>query len=318
MKCRVCANSHGNKAYQFREMMFGFRDNFIYFECFKCGCLQIKDFPKDMLKYYPSNYYSFTLLPPEVFNNPVKNVMKRVRDLAIIHNKGIINKFLLRKFSDPQIRSLSVLNITRNSRILDVGCGSGGLLYRLKNANFQNLLGIDPYIKSDIKYPIGLTILKKSIHELSGEWDLIMLHHSFEHAPDPLETLKSCTKLLANEGTIMIRIPTVSSFAWRYYKNNWVQLDAPRHLFLHSVDSIKILSSRAKLKLVDLIYDSTEFQFWGSEQYAKDIPLESEKSYSKNSSKSIFSKERIDMFKQLAEFLNFQSQGDQASVYFKK
>jgi len=36
-------------------------------------------------------------------------------------------------------------------------------------------------------------------------------------------------------GWCVIRIPTVSSFAWEHYREQWVQLDAPRHFFLHKV-----------------------------------------------------------------------------------
>jgi len=31
-----------------REMMYGFRDEFIYIECSECGCLQIAEIPEDI------------------------------------------------------------------------------------------------------------------------------------------------------------------------------------------------------------------------------------------------------------------------------
>ena len=40
-------------------MMFGLRDEFVYFECQECHYLQIKEFPKDMSIYYPDKYYTF-------------------------------------------------------------------------------------------------------------------------------------------------------------------------------------------------------------------------------------------------------------------
>ncbi len=59
--CEICNNSTGNKSYVVREMMFGFRDEFEYFECAECRCLQIKDIPVNISKYYPEEYYSFKL-----------------------------------------------------------------------------------------------------------------------------------------------------------------------------------------------------------------------------------------------------------------
>ena len=42
-ECRICNNPENNKSYFIREMYIGTREEFEYFECSKCGCLQIKD-----------------------------------------------------------------------------------------------------------------------------------------------------------------------------------------------------------------------------------------------------------------------------------
>lgn len=63
MKCRICGNNKNNKIYQVKEMMFGFRDKFDYFQCATCNCLQISEIPCEISKYYPDNYYSFRSLP---------------------------------------------------------------------------------------------------------------------------------------------------------------------------------------------------------------------------------------------------------------
>src|SRR5206468_2718584 len=58
-RCRLCGNDAGNRAFVAREMMFGLREAFDYFECAACGCLQIAQVPRDLSKYYPPQYYSF-------------------------------------------------------------------------------------------------------------------------------------------------------------------------------------------------------------------------------------------------------------------
>ena len=116
----------------------------------------------------------------------------------------------------------------------------------------------------------------------------------------------------------MIRIPLVSSEAWEKYGTDWVQLDAPRHFFLHSIESIKILAGETGFSIKEVAYDSDEGQFWGSEQYLKDIPLVAENSYARNPAKSIFSQEEIKNFKAMARELNSSSRGDQAAVYLVK
>ena len=145
-----------------------------------------------------------------------------------------------------------------------------------------------------------------------------MVHHSLEHIMDQESTIKKAASLLSDTGTLLIRIPVVSSFAWKYYNVYWVQLDAPRHFFLHSIFSIKLLAEKCGLKLHSHNFDSDCFQFWGSEQYIRNIPLRSETSYAVSRRKSIFSKKQISLFSKKADYLNSISQGDQVSFYFKK
>ena len=73
---------------------------------------------------------------------------------------------------------------------------------------------------------------------MEGQWDVIMFHHVFEHLEDPFGMLRACWRLLSDAGCCLLRIPTVSSYAWKHYGGNWVHLDAPRHFFLHSRQSI--------------------------------------------------------------------------------
>ena len=68
--CRICGNAEGNHAYDVREMMFGTRETFRYFQCGRCHCLQIARIPDDMSRFYPGNYYSFDPSPPEPPGGP--------------------------------------------------------------------------------------------------------------------------------------------------------------------------------------------------------------------------------------------------------
>lgn len=298
--------------------MFGMRDAFTYLECSHCRCVQLADAPTDLDKYYPSNYYSISVSPELLVNNPIKRRLGGLRTLYGTTNRGVIGRMLYNRKPDSHARYLLKAGVTKDSRILDVGCGAGITLYMLRNAGFSHVTGMDPFIKDTITYKNGLTIHKQGIHEMHGTWDVIMFHHSFEHVPDPLETLVAVSRLLAPEGTCLVRIPTSSSYAWEHYRTNWVQLDAPRHYFLHSVASMEYLASQAGLIVDEVIYDSTAFQFWGSEQYARDIPLESPQSYKNNPLQSFFTPEQIATFNQRATELNQHKLGDQAAFYLKK
>jgi len=317
--CRICSFSGDSPVYTVREMMYGLRDEFCYFQCAKCQCLQIAEFPADMSSYYPQDYFSLSQSPEKLYSNPLVTWVRRKRDSSSILNEGIWGR-LIRVFYPEclDMASLSRLKLTRKKRIVDVGCGTGFLLYYLKEAGFENLLGVEPHIAADINYPNGLTIKKARIHELDEEQDIIMFHHSFEHLPNPIETLEAVYRLMPSGGICMVRIPLVSSEAWRKYGIHWMQLDAPRHFFLYSLDSLNILAEKTKFKIKEIVYDSNESQFWASEQYLQDIPLLAENSHARNPAKSIFSKAEIENYKKMAHKLNMESQGDQAAVYMVK
>ncbi|MFT2010391.1 class I SAM-dependent methyltransferase [Pontibacter sp. 13R65] len=160
------------------------------------------------------------------------------------------------------------------TRLLDMGCGIGGYTYPLYELGMKKVMGADPFIPATIVYPNGFKVQKSYISDIEGQWDVIIYNHSFEHVPDPLENLLAVEQLLAPDGTCVIRIPTVSSYAWEHYSTDWFQLDAPRHFFLHSIESMNVLAGKAGLEVVDVVYDSTAAQFIHSEKYRQDIPLQ--------------------------------------------
>ena len=316
MICKICGNSENNKAFQIREMMFGFREEFTYFECSKCGCLQIAEIPKNMGKYYPANYYSFK--KEEGANNFIKQILKRKMGEYALFKKGLIGKAIYMKYPNPFFDMISRMGVNYNSRILDVGCGAGNLLYSLNETGFKNLVGVDPYINEEV-IDGQVKILKKTIHELSGsqKFDLIISNHSFEHISDQLETLVKVSKILSENGVCLIRMPVKTEYIWNRYGVNWVQIDAPRHFFIHTIKSFTYLAKKAGLVIKDITFDSTEFLFWGSEQYKRGIPLRAEDSYSVNPKKSIFTAKQIRAFRKLAKELNKNNQGDQAAFYLR-
>lgn len=317
MECRICGNAVGNREYVVREMMYGIRDEHTYFQCQSCDCLQISSVPDNIATYYQNSYYSYAKPKKQSY---LRQFLVTARDSYAIKGKGWLGRAVSRRFPHRNCAFLEPLraSLTPNSRILDVGCGSGQLLTSFHNAGYTNGLGVDPFLDEDLVYPNGLRIQKCTLDEIGGEFDLIMFHHSFEHIPDQDKTLEKVRKLLAPQGWCVIRIPMVDCSAWQIYGTNWVQIDAPRHFFLHSRRSLNQIAARNGLSVRKVVYDSSGFQFWGSEQYVRDIPLRDPRSYAVNPSQSIFSEQDLMEFTRRADELNTQQIGDQASFYLQR
>ncbi len=319
--CQICENTEHNTTYEVREMMLGLRDMHTYFECAECGCLQIANVPKNIQEYYPNeDYYSYDAVKAV---SGIKGKLIKMRDRYAATGSCFVGRLMQRIQPHDKLPSLRHADINLDSKILDVGCGAGHLLHSMQEAGFKNLLGVDPFNAKELNYDNGLNIKPKSIHDLSAkedgdDWDLIMFNHSFEHVFDQHDVLEKVMELLKPDGICMIRIPTVTSWAWRSYGVDWVQLDAPRHLFLHSLQSMNVLAEQEGFKLENVVYDSFAFQQWGSEQYKKDIALHDENSYAVNPTKSPFSDADIREFEAHSKELNASKAGDQAAFYLRK
>lgn len=314
--CRICGSQIDGHWYRVKEMMFGLHDEFLYFQCSRCGCLQIANIPEDMSRYYPANYYSLQKDDGEKFSG-LKGRLRRLSLSALIFNRNAFDRLIRRLYSPISLRVLRDLKVTRDTRILDVGCGSGRkFLYPLAELNFRRIAGCDPFLEHDIEYHNGLKIYKSDIFAVQGQWDIITYHHVFEHVADPLQNLMKVRELLTESGICILRMPTVSSFAWEHYRECWVQLDAPRHYFLHSIESVQHLAAKAGMSLFRLEFDSTYKQFADSERYLLGEPLRSPRK--RGLSNFIKRKMKKVRYTRMASRMNRLQKGDQAVFFLRK
>jgi len=319
MHCRICGNNRDNTPHVFRERMYGLGDEYPYFECSLCGCLQIEQIPEDLSQAYPSGYCGWFLDPEQVLRGRLRPYAWRLRDRYALFGRGLVGKMLSRRLpAMPAMHALAGAGVSEQTSVLDVGCGSGLFCYALRNAGFRKVLGIDPHIPLSIRYGNGLEVRRQSLDSTRGEWDAVTFIDSFEHIDDPAGALAKAASLMSPGGSCIIRTPVVPNHAWSRYGEHWVQADAPRHLHIQSRRSMGILAEAAGLKVERVVYDSTDFQFWGSEQYMRGIALRDEDSYFVNPRGSRFSDAEIREYRRQAEELNRQELGDNAVFYLKR
>lgn len=273
-RCLICGDCREHHQFFVREMYYGTREEYLYIECKSCGTLQLTDIPVDLSRHYPSDYYSFSASVKSA--SAFEIMLRRSRTNAWLGAPTSVTGRLFAKISKRRPEYLEWfegLGISTNSRILDVGCGSGQLLLRLRRDGFTNLKGIDPFLEQPLSYGPGLNLVNHPVHAERGKYDLVMFHHSLEHMTDPVETLKHAKGLLAANGYVLVRVPLAGCYAWRKYRQHWYAIDAPRHLFIPSSRGMFLLSKEAGLSICRRFFDSGPGELLASENYLHDIPL---------------------------------------------
>jgi SAM-dependent methyltransferase len=319
--CRICGNVAFHATHRIKEMMFGSREEFEYFECRRCSCLQIAQIPDDLERHYPNYYYSQApRREPEPSRGAKRLLLQWYCRSATVNPASVWRQLVRSRLPVPgdfvEFGEYLLNSGLRSSdeRILDVGCGASP--YRLAafhRCGFERVEGIDPFVKDDLTYH-GVPVRKTTIAECSGTYGLIMFHHSLEHVPDPRGALASAARLLRPGGTCLVRVPVFGTYFWRRFGVNWVEIDAPRHLYLMAPETIGYLANETGFRVRKCYFDSAAWEVAGSLRYERGLPLRDDP----QSSASPFTKSDLAPFQKQVEELNRLCTGGRACFYLDR
>lgn len=95
-------------------------------------------------------------------------------------------------------------------RVLDVGCGSGFLLHRLRESGWATQgIDLDTDCVAFCRETLGLQVSLQSINDFASpqKFNAVIMTDVFEHFPDPVHVLKKLHGLLASSGVLVIKVP---------------------------------------------------------------------------------------------------------------
>ncbi len=300
--CKFCKSADLSE-FNATERMLGLGGDFVYQECRDCGSLQLKNVPEDFTPYYSNSvYYSFS---PLIKSSRLRKILKGIR-------LWVFFRFRLNFLAPVYGYWLKKVHSGFQSQIADVGCGNGQLLYELHASGYKNLFGFDPFLEKSLCLENGLELKKASLMDSERIFDLIMMHHSFEHMEFPDQVLSACFERLKPGGQLLIRTPVADAAIWKEKREFWVQLDAPRHLVIPTVGGLRTLAEQKGFRLLEVEFDSDEFQFWGTHLYEQGQKLD------QALIPQYIDQKLMDQYKEKALRYNREGQGDQVCFYLQK
>lgn len=146
-----------------------------------------------------------------------------------------------REYADDFIRFLKNMFSTDRFdgvRILEIGCGTGYLLYLLKNLGAE-VTGIEPGPHGQDgshKYDVPIVHDFFPSSKIRGQYDLVILYGVVEHIENPLSFIREVASLLVSDGKIALAVPDCSP----YIISGDVSLLFHEHWNYYTQDTLKI------------------------------------------------------------------------------
>ena len=216
-----------------------------------CGLVWLDPAPleTELWKAY-ANYHTHTRDSSKGFEKPILSISNRLIKLALLPiwiSNGLKN--------DMDYLRYMTLKDEPAGRLLDVGCGAGRLLNRMRKRGWEvEGTDFDPQATSRVSARYGIKTHTGDLAActLPGEsFDAITMSQTIEHLHNPRLTLEECMRVLKPGGLLIMTTPNVSSIAAAEFGPFWRGWEPPRHLHMFSVASLKQFSQRVGFEIIE-------------------------------------------------------------------
>lgn len=287
--CPVCRALAARFFFRSPDRIWGTPGEFTYRRCRRCRTVfqDPRVVTEDLSLCYPDDY--FTHEPAKEINEePIPGgagmrrfpqlrekirsaILGAVRGARVPGLAGLLGRILARSrrlreraFYDCVVDEL-IPSSPNRLRALDVGCGAGKMMLMLKRVGWE-VVGVewDPSAARIARSVSGLPVFEGDFRDVSpilGQYDLVVLHHVFEHLDDPAAALSSIKDLLAPGGKAVLMFPNSRSVGAYVFGSACCNWDPPRHLVMPGKFGLSRLASEHGLTTVR-VRTSTRHAAW--------------------------------------------------------
>ena len=270
--CLLCGGRSSSHLVSGYDRIHPEEKDFEYSRCDSCGLVFLNPLPtpEEIPSFYPREYVPHQL-------SRVRNKTGFLNRFAVrnyygaesLHRSSVLRRFV-RWFSSRIMRDLCEAHGA--CRLLDVGCGSGGLMERHRDLGWT-VCGIELSPNAcEACRSRGLEVHPGTVLDapLAGrQFDVILLSHVIEHVLDPVGLLRKMREFIAPGGRIILRTPNIHGIGFLMYHSCWSALEAPRHVVLFSPRTLSLLAKRAGFTVRRLKTRSEANMLCESRHYAK-------------------------------------------------
>jgi len=141
------------------------------------------------------------------------------------------------------------------ARLLDVGCGNGDLLVRMRSLGWDvEAVDLDPAAVQTARAR-GLEVHQGDLRSQkypSNCFDAVTMAHLIEHVYDPPRLLREAHRILKPGGTLVLLTPNSESLGTHLYGRDWRGWEPPRHLHVFNVDNMRTTLEQSGLQQVEV------------------------------------------------------------------